>query len=506
MAGHKAIFILALNQLMKKWKIYLILLVCFGVIICSISSTGLFDPQSEKNFDEAKQVVEAQISAPSAPDLNSDSEQSPNHEALAEELMTMLAEVWPQSQADPEMPGLVSGVMEKGDTIGKILEEAGSNQSQHYINAMRKVFSLGAFKAGQPYIVVTDPDSGQLKRFEYEINATKRLVVEGDDKPSARLEKIEYNTFLEVVAATIDDNLFQAVAEAGENPQLAVRLTELFGSEINFIRDIQKGDSFVVLIEKRYRQGEYKGYGRILAARFVNKGKSWEAFLFNDGSGKSQYYNARGENLNKTLLQAPLAVTRVTSRFSHNRKHPLLGYTRPHLGVDYGAPTGTPVKAVGGGTVTKRGWAGGYGNQIIIKHNAGLESMYSHLSGFARGLKEGQKVRQGQVIGFVGSTGLSTGPHLDFRLRQKGEFVNPAKAINPRGEPVEVKRLSEFKSIAERERAWLDGNPLPENYTVDSIIPLNVTSPTTKEIRQADRTRVKPNRRATMRARPKRRS
>lgn len=282
---------------------------------------------------------------------------------------------------------VVHGTVEKGDTVSKIIEGNTASGSHPYVSAARQVFSMRAFRTGQPYTIVVDPASGQLKRFEYEIDARRRLVVEGVEEPVARVEAIEYVTTLAQVEASIDDNLFQAVADIGESPQLALALGNLFGSEINFIRDLQPGDSFKVLVEKRYRDGEYKGYGRVLAAHFTNKGTTYEAYLFRDGTNRPQHYNARGENLRKTLLQAPLAFTRVTSRFSHNRKHPILGYSRPHLGVDYGAPTGTPVKAVGDGVVTRRSWAGGYGNQVIIKHSAGLESMYSHLSGYARGLR-----------------------------------------------------------------------------------------------------------------------
>lgn len=372
--------------------------------------------------------------------------------------------------------GVFEGKIERGDTFSTILENAVNGRVEHYIRAARKVFSPKAIREGQPYKIVLEPESGRVLRFEYEINAKKRLIVEGDDNPSARLEDIEYTTLLDRVEGVIDDNLFQAVADIGENPQLALRLVSLFGSEINFLRDINDGDSFTVLLEKRYREGEYKGYGRILAARFINKGKTFEAFLFSDANGSLAYYNGKGENLHKTLLQSPLAFTRLTSKFSHNRKHPILGTTRPHLGVDYGAPTGTPVKAVGDGTVTDRGWRGGYGNQIAIKHGAGLESMYSHLSGFARGIRVGQKVRQGQVIGFVGSTGLSTGPHLDFRLRQNGKFIDPTKAINPRGAPVDGSRREKFKQVMNLELAYLDDEKKIENYTVDSIVPLALSS------------------------------
>lgn len=410
----------------------------------------------------------------------------------AHEVVRRLAELNPQdSGIEPAADGVVQGRVEKGATMVDILENAGNGPARQFANAAARVFNLKSFRAGQPYAVFTDPATGRIRRFEYEVNDKSRLVVEGDDHPRARMEDIEYLTLLESCEGTINDSLFQAVADIGESPQLALKLVELFGSEINFIRDIQEGDSFAALVEKRYREGEYRGYGRILAARFTNRGKTWEAWLFRDAAGNLNYYNSRGENLKKTLLMAPLAVTRLTSRFTHSRRHPILGGTRPHLGVDYAAPTGTPVKAVGAGKVTRRGWNGGYGNQIVIQHDAALESMYSHLSGYAAGIRPGQKVRQGQVIGFVGSTGLSTGPHLDFRLRQKGNFINPAKAINPRGAPVEPGLLSEFKKTVELERACLNGRPGPEKYMVDSIVPANVSLPKgsgrSKEVKRSGR-------------------
>ena len=363
------------------------------------------------------------------------------------------------------------GTFEKGDTVSKVLESAGGQGVQQYVSAARQVFSMRSFREGQPYVVVTDKESGQVKRFEYEIDSRRRLVVEGAENPAARVEPIEYVVLLSSVEGSINDNLFQAVADLGESPQMALKLADLFGSEVNFIRDLQPGDSFSVLVEKRYRESEYKGYGRILAAHFTNKGKTFEAYLFRDGNQRAEYYNRKGENLRKTLLQAPLAFTRISSRFTNSRLHPILNYARAHHGVDYAAPTGTPVKAVGEGVVTQRGWAGGYGNQIIVKHSANLESMYAHLSGYARGLAKGQRVRQGQVIGFVGSTGLATGPHLDFRLRQSGKFIDPTKAINPRGEPVPKRAMAEFEKTVSIELAYLKGEKNLSEYGVDSVVP-----------------------------------
>lgn len=428
------------------------------------SGSGQGEQASGNSSDQVLEQPSAEQASEKADKASADKSEEPAEGA---------ADAAPSGEEEGAAPGeaVVRGTVEKGDTVIKMLAGADSQAAQDYINAARRVFSMRAFRDGQPYVVVTDAATGKVKRFEYEIDSRRRLVVEGMEQPVARVEAIEYTTLLSTVNAVIDDNLFQAVADAGERPQLALRLAELFGSEINFIRDLQEGDSFAVLVEKRYREGEYKGYGRILAAHFTNKGKKFEAYLFREGNRSASYYNNKGENVRKSLLQAPLAFTRVTSRFTKNRLHPILGYTRPHEGVDYAAPTGTPVKAVGEGVVTQRGWSGGYGNQVIVRHGGGLESLYAHLSGYARGLKTGQKVRQGEVIGFVGMTGLATGPHLDFRLRQSGRFINPAKAINPRGEPVSKSAMAAFEKVMAQELALLKGEQSTSDYTVDSIVP-----------------------------------
>ena len=188
---------------------------------------------------------------------------------------------------------------------------------------------MRAFRTGQPYTIVVDPASGQLKRFEYEIDASRRLVVEGAEEPVARVEPIEYVTTLAQVEATIDDNLFQAVADIGESPQLALTLGSLFGSEINFIKDLREGDSFSLLIEKRFRENEFKGYGKVLGATFTNQGKTYEAYNFATEDGEA-FFNAKGESLKKTLLKAPLAFTRISSGYSMNRKHPIFKTHKPH--------------------------------------------------------------------------------------------------------------------------------------------------------------------------------
>lgn len=379
----------------------------------------------------------------------------------------------PAAQGNENDDGTSSGTVEKGETLGQLLDEGSGGSIAHFLGAARKVFALKSLREGQPYLLVCDPATGSLKRFEYEIDSQRKLIVEetGPKEARGRIEAIVYDTRLSRAEGKISDNLFQAVADIGESAQLALKLAELFASEINFIRDLQPGDSFSVLLEKRSRDGQEKGYGRVLAARFVNRGKAYEAFLYRGPDGHLAHYNRKGENLRKTLLQAPLAFTRLSSRFSMNRRHPILGESRPHLGVDYAAPKGTPVKAVGDGLISRRGWAGGYGNQVVIQHNAGLESLYGHLAGFARGISQGSRVRQGQVIGYVGSTGLSSGPHLDFRLRQGGRFVNPQKAINPRSAPIAKASMADFERKARQALDWLEGRRGLEDYDATAYLP-----------------------------------
>jgi murein DD-endopeptidase MepM/ murein hydrolase activator NlpD len=363
--------------------------------------------------------------------------------------------------ADEDAKEVISGTVEQGDTAAKLL----GDDVHGILQASRKYYSLANIRSGQPYLVVRDYDTKEFRRFEYEIDAQRKLVVENDGNAfSSRVEQIAYDIRLALLQGRVESNLFQSVAALGESPSLAIVVADVFRWDIDFIRDVQDGDSFGILVEKRFRGGQFKNYGRVLGATFTNKGKLFEAFLFRGVSGFESHYNQRGESLRKVLLKAPLAFTRITSGYSRGRRHPIFHDVRPHEGVDYGAPTGTPVKAVGDGVVVRRGWQGGYGNTIALRHGAGLESQYGHLSGFARGLTVGARVRQGQVIGFVGSTGWATGPHLDFRLKQNGRFINPTKAVNPREERIVPGSAAAFRERVARIRDYLSGNAALGEY------------------------------------------
>ena len=365
-----------------------------------------------------------------------------------------------------QSPVIISETVQNGDTAGKILQAyLTPGQIQAMSDACEKVFSLRRLRVGKPYEITLH--KGELTNFVYEIDMDKNLIVAHENGNfSAGLEDIVYDVTVKRVAGAIDSNLFQAVDNAGETARLAIALADIFAWEINFIRDIHPGDSFTLLVEKKFREGEFKGYGRILAAEFINQGTRFDAYAFRDADGFPHYYNTSGESIKRAFLKAPLSFTRISSPFSPKRLHPILKVWRAHPGIDYAAPTGTPVKAVGNGVVTFKGWGKGAGNYIALRHNNNYETMYLHLSGFAKGLAQGKKVTQGEVIGFVGSTGYSTGPHLDFRMKKDGTYINPLTIASPRTEPVSKKDMPEFKTLADGLREKLhNATPAAEAET-----------------------------------------
>ena len=396
-------------------------------------------------------------------ELLADGQDQPAQGLTAEEM----AATGDDASAEDETPGVHQGAISDGDTAGALLQEWLPYSEVHVmIDACEKVYSLSKLRAGQPY-VVTEDENG-FARFEYEVDEDHRLVVVRDGATFVpTLEKIEYEVRLEKVEASIDSSLFLTMSQRGESAVLAVKMADIFAWEINFIRDVQPGDSFAILVEKRYRDGQFSGYGKLLAAEFVNQGSKYEAYAFSDSMGITMYYNAAGESVKRAFLKAPLAFTRISSQFNLKRVHPIFKEVRPHPAVDYAAPKGTPVKAIGNGQVTFRGSGKGAGNYIVLKHFNGYESMYLHLSGFAKGLTQGGKVRQGEVIGYVGSTGYSTGPHLDFRMKQNGNYVNPNALLTPRAEPVNKNTIDAFKTKRDQYREYMNGRRDLAQYPID---------------------------------------
>jgi len=328
------------------------------------------------------------------------------------------------------------------------------------IEAAKTVFNPRQLRSSRPYRLVRSLD-GMLQEFEYEIDADRflRIIARDRSRPTALdAEVVPYEKQVDVVAVRgrIDSDhpsVIAAMEKAGETTSLALSLAEIFSGEIDFDSDLHPGDSFDVLVEKTSHDGQFSSYGAVLGARFVTDGRDLRAIRWVDpGTGKAGFYDDAGRSLKRFFLRSPLKFEpRITSGFSRSRLHPMFRTYRAHLGVDYAAPIGAPVVAVSAGTVVSAGWNGGGGNMVRLRHGSGYESYYLHLSSFARGIRPGVHVDQGQLIGRVGATGTATGPHLDYRLRKNGVFANPLAEHRklPPGEPIAAAQLAAFRAAAD---------------------------------------------------------
>jgi murein DD-endopeptidase MepM/ murein hydrolase activator NlpD len=338
-------------------------------------------------------------------------------------------------------------------------------------DAVRPLVDPRRLRAGQPYRLVLGRD-GSIRRFDYEVDGERYVEVEARDalggpgSYAACLRPIVYETAVvarRVVIDALRPSLVAALAGAGEGVALAVALADLLAGEVDFNSDLQPGDTLRVVFERRLRDGRPPAYGAVLAAELTNGGRRIRAFRFVGPDGRPGYYDAEGRSLRRFFLASPLPFQpRVTSRFSRRRLHPIVRVARPHLGVDYAAPLGTPVRAVADGTVVSAADNGEAGLMVHLRHPQGYESFYLHLASVAPGLRPGARVGQGQVIGRVGASGLATGPHLDYRLRRHGVFVNPLAAHRamPPGDPLPPALRAHFAATRDRLQAALDGASL----------------------------------------------
>jgi len=372
------------------------------------------------------------------------------NQTLTEELETMLPVLPPP--VVPEVMKQEDGVFEQNQTISEVLADHGLSATfvQQIIDSARPEYNLAKVKAGNPYYLQFD-SRRWFYDFKYTIDSDTYLIVSRDDATQnlvSEVREFPFEVRVENISAVINSSLFQSIGEIGEKDTLAWDLEDIFSSDIDFYIDIRKGDSFKAIVEKKYLDGELTGYGAVMAASFVNSGREITGFRFEDTKGKPAYYDSEGESLKKSFLKSPLKYSRISSRFSLARRHPITKKVQPHLGVDYAAPIGTPVRAVGSGRVTKAGRDGNNGKMIQLRHPKGYESLYLHLSSIT--VKTGAAVGQGEVIGYVGSTGLSTGPHLDFRIRRNGTALNPLRMIFPPGEPVPSEKFEQFAAVRDK--------------------------------------------------------
>jgi murein DD-endopeptidase MepM/ murein hydrolase activator NlpD len=314
-------------------------------------------------------------------------------------------------------------------------------------NAM-SVFDVRKMKAGNHFTVFYSPDSARMPRYlVYENNAIDYYVFDlTSDSPKVRAGKKEVISKRRIATGVIRSSLWNAMKENNISPVLAIDLSEIYAWTIDFF-GIQKGDRFKVIYDEDFIGDDSIGIGKIYSASFTQGGIEFFAFRFVQEDG-DDYFDEKGNSLRKSFLKSPLKFSRISSRFSNNRLHPVLRIRRPHHGVDYAAPAGTPVFTIGEGVVTQKSYqAGGGGNFIKVRHNSIYETTYMHLSRFASGIHPGSRVRQGEVIGYVGSTGLATGPHLDFRVYMSGTPVDPLKIKSPPAEPVKPANLNRFITL-----------------------------------------------------------
>jgi murein DD-endopeptidase MepM/ murein hydrolase activator NlpD len=346
-----------------------------------------------------------------------------------------------------------------GENFAAALQKLGltPQEAADATSAAQQAFNLRQLRAGNTLTVGRSVE-GQLREIDYRIDVDRMLKILPQEQGfSAKVADIPSRTEIVAVRGTLDDSLFNAVEETGESAELAMRMTQIFGYDLDFYTDPRRGDTFCILLEKRrYANGQTAGYGKIFAAEYNNAGKKYQALLYHDPAGQPGYYTEDGKSLQKAFLRSPLKFgAPVTSHFSNARFHPILKTYRAHLGTDYGAPVGTPVQTIGAGRVTFAGHKGGEGNMVQISHTNGYETMYLHLSRMF--VRLGQHVEIGKTIGLVGSTGLSTGPHLDFRILQKGQYRNFERLGLPPSDPVAKKNFPEFAALREK---WL---PLLKN-------------------------------------------
>jgi len=343
---------------------------------------------------------------------------------------------------------VISNAIEQGDTLFSIFVRHGLRTEELFAmkNAAASIHPLRELRPGKAYSFVLD-EQNSINSFTYGIDDDTILKIERINNAfQAHKYDIPYERRIITIRGAIEDNLISAVGAGREDYLLALQVADILAWDIDFNTDLRRGDTFRIIAEGLYLEGEFKKYGRIFAVEFINNGQNYTAYLF-EHDGKANYFDAMGNSLRKAFLKAPLSFRRISSFYSKNRLHPVLRIYRPHHGIDYVAPAGTPVSATADGTVTFAGYKGDYGNLVIISHRNGYQTYYGHLSRLAKGIHRGKKVKQGDLVGYVGATGLATGPHLHYEMRMGQSPVNPLRVKNVAGEPVPKALRAEFKRM-----------------------------------------------------------
>ncbi len=361
---------------------------------------------------------------------------------------------------------VVRGTIARNSTLAAALSGTLSPATVHrLVETARPVYNLARLSVGRPFGLVLGAD-GLLKAFTYGIDEVRTLrVSRRGEALEAEMVTGAFETRVATVSGVIESSLFATVTAAGEDDQLAIDLAAIFAWDVDFNTEIRTGDSFRVAVEKLHANGHFCRYGRILAAEFTRGTKVLQAIRFDDEIS-SGYYDPTGTPLRKAFLRSPLKFSRISSRFTSARLHPILNVSRPHYGVDYAAPSGTPVLAAANGVVTLAGWQEGFGKTVRLRHANGFETLYGHLSRID--VRARQRVKQGTLLGAVGMTGLATGPHLDYRMLRNGVPVDPLRVKSPPAEPVPAEERAAFEQARSERLTLLSANPAPARRTAST--------------------------------------
>ncbi|MGD0626109.1 MAG: M23 family metallopeptidase [Thermodesulfobacteriota bacterium] len=391
----------------------------------------------------------------------------------------------PQRVKIQEVPPLprervLAGKIAKGGSLSSALrsQNLSADLVEDICRHLKPVVNLRQVKPGDTFEVRLSP-AGNLLNFSYQASPIDvyQLSVTPAGEWLAKKKEIVVEKYWARVSGEIVSTLFEAMDNLGEQDPLVLDFAEVFSWEIDFNAEPQPGDRFQMLVEEYYVGETFVRYGRILYAEYKSASKWIQGIYFQPPGGPGDYYTPQGDSLRKALLRSPLKFTRISSGYSKSRRHPILGGYRPHYGVDYAAPAGSPVWAVADGTVVFCGQNGGYGKQIILKHPNRYQSMYGHLSRFAPGIRNGKPIHQKQIIGYVGSTGLSTAPHLDFRLLKNGIFRNPRREISPPAPSLRQDQMVEFKETTDPVIRWVQDPSAPKYQKVASLSSRNLGLP-----------------------------
>ena len=347
--------------------------------------------------------------------------------------------------------------IKKGDSMAIIFNKLslGPGSLHKIMNLGEQTAILKSIKPGE--IIQFEIEDGRLYRLSYDYSLTKTLLVtRNNDSFSSEIIETEIEKRLRYASAEIESSLFLAGQRAGITDKVIMNLVSIYGWDIDFALDIRSGDKFAILFEEHFKEGKKINNGPILAAEFINQGHKFRAVRYTHDNGDINYYSDSGHNMRKAFMRTPVNFSRISSRFNLKRKHPVLNTIRAHKGVDYAARTGTPIKATGDGIVSYKGKKGGYGRTVILKHGGTYTTLYAHMSKYAKGISTGTRVKQGQIIGYVGKSGLATGPHLHYEFRINGVHRNPLKVKLPKALKIPDTIMADFKKQTQPILAQLD--------------------------------------------------